>query len=54
MEYKLITVSMTWSAGKALEKLTKAVNDAIALGWEPLGGPVMFHAQFCQAMIKRR
>jgi hypothetical protein len=54
MEYKLITVSMTWSGKSALEKLTKAVNEAIALGWEPLGGPVMFHTQFGQAMIKRR
>jgi hypothetical protein len=54
MEYKLITVSMTWSADPALKKLTKAVNEAIALGWEPLGGPVMFHTQFCQAMMKRR
>jgi hypothetical protein len=59
MEYKLITVSMTWSpmtwsTKSVLEKLTRAVNEAIALGWEPLGGPVMFHAQFCQAMIKRR
>jgi hypothetical protein len=54
MEYRLITVSMTWSTKSALEKLTRAVNEAIALGWEPQGGPVMFHTQFCQAMIKRR
>lgn len=54
MEYKLITVSMTWSTNSALEKLVKAVNDAIALGWEPIGSPQPFHTQFCQAMIKRR
>lgn len=54
MEYKLITVSSIWSASSALEKLVKAVNDSIASGWEPLGGPVLFHTQYCQAMIKRR
>jgi hypothetical protein len=54
MEYKLVTVSMTWSTSSALEKLVKAVNESIALGWEPLGSPVAFNAQFCQAMIKRR
>ena len=55
MEYKLICVSVLWSFRPASEKLTRAVNDAIALGWEPLGGPA-FLAKFrmVQAMIKRR
>ena len=56
MEYKLITVSFFLSSKGALEKLAQAVNDAIALGWEPLGGPVVFdkRGRIVQAMLKRR
>ena len=56
MEYKLITVSFCWSCDKAFEKLTHAVNDAIALGWEPVGGLAVLEkrGRLMQAMIKRR
>ena len=40
---------------KALEKLTREVNEAIMLGWEPIGGLTTVGGQrFFQAMIKRR
>ena len=55
MEYKVITVQAVLSPTKAIEKLVKAVNESIALGWEPLGAPVVTeHAMAAQAMIKRR
>ena len=56
MEYKLITVAFFLSVDSAFEKLTQAGNDAIALGWEPPGGPVVFdqRCRIMQAMIKRR
>jgi hypothetical protein len=54
MQYKIISVSAVFSGSKALEKLTKQVNEAIALGWEPIGGLTACSAIFCQAMIKRR
>ena len=42
-------------AAKALEKLTREVNEAIMLGWEPIGGLTTVGGQrFFQAMIKRR
>jgi hypothetical protein len=54
MQYKIISVSAIFSASKALEKLTKEVNEAIALGWEPIGGLTTNNANFFQAMVKRR
>ena len=55
MQYKIISVCAVFSRAKALERLAKEVNEAIALGWEPLGGLATLGAQsFFQAMIKRR
>ena len=55
MEYKVVTAQAVLSPTKAIEKLAAAVNDAIALGWEPLGGLVISDAGLvAQAMIKRR
>jgi hypothetical protein len=35
--------------------LGKAVSKEIAVGWEPLGGPVVLRDMaICQALIKRR
>jgi hypothetical protein len=56
MEYKIVTAQHLLSSVKGVEKLTKAVNDLIALGWEPIGG-VTFKENSglaVQAMIKRR
>jgi hypothetical protein len=53
MQYKIISVSSVFSGSKALEKLTKEVNEAIALGWEPVGGLTTNGATFYQAMVKR-
>ena len=55
MQYKIISVCAVFSRSKALEKLTKEVNEAIAMGWEPIGGLATVGGQsFFQAMIKRR
>jgi hypothetical protein len=54
MQYKIISVSAVFSGSKALEKLTKEVNEAIALGWEPMGGLTTCGNAFYQAMVKRR
>jgi hypothetical protein len=56
MQYKIISVSVLFPRVRnaALEKLTKEVNEAIALGWEPLGGLACTAAALFQAMIKRR
>lgn len=54
MQYKIISVQAVFSPSKALEKLAKEVNAAIALGWEPLGGVSFAGNQLLQAMIKRR
>jgi len=55
MQYKIITVTAVFSATRALEEFTKQVNEAIALGWEPIGGLATVGCQrFYQAMIKRR
>jgi hypothetical protein len=59
MQYRVICVSnsgfsLTDFPKRALERLTKEVNEAIAQGWEPLGGVSVCDAQFMQAMIKRR
>jgi hypothetical protein len=54
MEYKLITISHVWSSTRAFEELTRAVNEALASGWEPLGGVVSIEHRLIQTMIKRR
>jgi hypothetical protein len=55
MEYKIVSVGMMLTANSALEKLGKTVNQEIARGWEPLGGPVVLRDMaICQALIKRR
>jgi hypothetical protein len=54
MEYKVIYFQSAFSAAKAFEKLVKAVNEAIALGWEPAGGVSATDYSVAQAMIKRR
>lgn len=55
MEYKLVTVTFVVSQTSALEEITKAVNDSIAQGWEPLGGlTVVRDGCLVQAMLKRR
>ena len=54
MEYKILRVSAPFSPSKGVEKLAQLVNEAIALGWEPVGGVCQFQATLLQAMIKRR
>ena len=58
MQYKVICVSgsnsFVFQAKLTLEQLVKEVNDAIAEGWEPLGGVACDQMNFFQAMIKRR
>lgn len=54
MQYKIIRVAMVFSREKAFAKLTTEVNEAISLGWEPIGGLTLFGQILCQAMIKRR
>lgn len=55
MEYKILTAQVVFSRSSALEKLVLAVNEAIAAGWEPLGGIAFSDAGLVgQAMIKRR
>ena len=45
----------SFSMKRALERLTKEVNEAIAQGWEPLGGiTVASGIQLLQLLIKRR
>ena len=57
MYYKIVTITSSFFPGNLrgiADKLEKAVNEAIAQGWEPLGGPTIFGQQVMQAMIKRR
>jgi hypothetical protein len=54
MQYKIISVPQMFSRNRALEKLTREVNEAISLGWEPLGGLAIGGTILYQAMIKRR
>jgi hypothetical protein len=54
MKYKIVSVSGGFSVKSAVEKLTKEVNDAIAIGWEPVGGLVLLGTHYAQAMVKRR
>jgi hypothetical protein len=53
MQYKVIVIGSCFSTKRALEKLAKEVNDAIADGWEPLGGVACNQAELFQALIKR-
>jgi len=54
MQYKVILASPAFSFKRTLEKFTQEVNDAIAEGWEPLGGVAYSGPPLAQAMIKRR
>lgn len=54
MQYRIISVSSAFSQKRALEPLAKQVNEAIALGWEPVGGVAVHASLYLQAMIKRR
>ena len=54
MDYKLLSASALWPFDWAPEKLVRAVNESIALGWEPLGGPIAAEHRVTQAMIRRR
>jgi hypothetical protein len=54
MQYKIISIITSFSGSKALEKFAREVNEAIALGWEPVGGIAFANARLLQAMIKRR
>ncbi len=54
MQYKIVSVAALFSGSKALEKLAKEVNDAIGLGWEPVGGIGVAGGVLVQAMVKRR
>jgi hypothetical protein len=54
MQYQIISVGVVLSPSTALAKLTKQVNEAIALGWEPVGGIAFASTRLLQAMIKRR
>jgi hypothetical protein len=54
MQYKILSVSGGFSFKGAIEKLTKEVNDAIAIGWEPAGGIVLLGTHYAQAIVKRR
>lgn len=54
MQYRVISVSAVFSMNRALERLTKEVNEAITLGWEPVGGIAFSSTSLMQAMIKRR
>jgi len=54
MQYKVIAITNIFSPKKALERLVAEVNEAIALGWEPLGGIAVEQTRVLQAMVKRR
>ncbi len=54
MQYRVIAVSTGFSPKRALERLVREVNEAIALGWEPQGGITIHGTQLLQAMVKRR
>jgi len=54
MQYRIISVCQVFSRARALEKLTKEVNDAINQGWEPVGGLTFCGTTYLQAMIRRR
>jgi hypothetical protein len=54
MSYRVISVNAVWSQKRALERLVKEVNEAISIGWEPVGGICHIGATIAQALVKRR
>ena len=55
MEYRILYAQHLLSIDKAVQKLMRLVQEAIALGWEPLGGVAMSeHGTVAQALVKRR
>ncbi len=55
MQYQVLHACHFLSISRALERLTAKVNEAIARGWEPLGGvTVSDKGTVAQAMVKRR
>ncbi len=50
--YQVITVTMGFSHKKAIDTLTKEVNQAITRGWKPIGGVTMSGTLLCQAVYK--
>ena len=54
MQDKIITVTAFFSGSPALERPTKQVNEAVAIGWEPVGGRVVLGGRRIQPMVKRR
>jgi hypothetical protein len=54
MEYKIVQAPKFLSTRSALEKLVRLVNEAISLGWEPVGAPLALDSCLVQAMVKRR
>lgn len=54
MQYRIVSVTSIWSVANGLEKLARLVNEAIADGWEPVGGVCIHAPNLAQAMIKRR
>lgn len=53
MQYRIISVSAVFSEKSAIEKLVGLVNEAIAQGWEPIGGVCQGGTSLHQAVIKR-
>ena len=54
MKYQVIRVSATFSFKKGLNKLIKEVNEAMNVGWEPIGGVTLAGTELVQAMVKKR
>ena len=52
--YQVITVAMGFSHKKAIDTLTREVNQAIVRGWKPIGGVTMSGTLLCQAVLKDR
>lgn len=53
MEYKIIIEKAAFTERKQLEKLNSMVNEAISLGWRPVGGITMLKSHtLLQAMVK--
>ncbi len=53
-EYRVVSVENILSIKRALTKLTDEVNEAIKLGWEPMGGIAIHDFRVMQALVKRR
>ena len=54
MQYRVILVTNILSLKRAIDDLAQQVKEAIALGWEPLGGIAITDNAVAQAMTKRR